>query len=324
MRKKRYMDERDEILKLVSEEALKPPEVGSDDIQPHISFFKEFYKEKLIAIIFYGSRLSDKTKKPDSSLDFFVVTDDGEIPAHSFLTRLLHKVVPPTSLSAAIGESGEKIFKYIHLDIEQLESACSPRMKDFFVAGRLSKRVKVVYYRDEANLKRVLGALADAVKSLVPMVCSILPGEFSFSQYLTASVGISYLSEWRFEISGKIEALISASPEYYEKLYGSILKTPAAQKCVEKTGEDGFENRVTKRQTARVKSLLRRSRIRGALRWPQYALTVKHAAQILIAKIERTHPEIKLKPIHKKRPYLFGIPYLLFLLCKGYIKTHDT
>ncbi|GAB4290344.1 MAG: hypothetical protein Kow0090_03420 [Myxococcota bacterium] len=310
------------LYEIISEEALSQPEVSGELLDPYINLFKEIYGEKLEAVIFYGSCLSEKTRKPDSTPDFFVITADGKIANHSFFTRLLHNFVPPNSQTARL--EGGTLFKYIHLDTEQLQSATNPGMKDLFVAGRLSKRVKLVYLRDDGVKKAVVASLLNALYSILPLAFAFLPHRFSFRELLRAAVGVSYLSEWRVEAAGKIEALISASSEYYERLYREAAETAEERGLIKKAEDDMYEKALLIDAEKRAKRFMLASRIRGVLRWPKYLLTVKGWSEIIVSKIERTHPDIKLNPRHKRHPIIFGFPYLIFLLTKGYIGTHRT
>ena len=81
---------------------------------------------------------------------------------------------------------------------------------------------------------------------------------------------------------------------------------------------------VPEGERAAAARLLRQSRIRGACRWPQYGLTVRHGLEIMIAKIQRTHPEVRLSPVARRHPVLFALPTFVRLLFAGVIKTHPT
>jgi hypothetical protein len=321
-----------ELESLIRKEVVRLGAEAGPTVAPHLARFETCYAEELLAVLFYGSCLSPTTRRAGSTPDFFVITKDGDIPAHPRRTRLLHRVLPPTSLTASVETVGVlpapgaleacELFKYIHLDLEQLDRACGPAMQDLFVAGRLSKRVGLVFCRDGETLERIVAALAAAVVSLVPLVCARLPGRFALPDYLHAAVAISYASEFRIEAAGKVEALIASAPDHYERLHRLGLEIAELLGLVRPEGEGRFSNLVTPRARRRAESLLGRSRRRGLLRWPKHVLTVERWSDVVFQKLERAHPELRPSPLHRRHPLLFGIPYLLLFLSRGYITLH--
>jgi hypothetical protein len=303
----------------IASEAVGPALGASELVAPYLAFFRARYGDKLAAVIFYGSCLSEATRSPTSTPDFFVVTNDGALPSHSRLTRALHGFVPPASQSAELPSHG--IFKYVYLDLHQLERLCSPQMPDLFAAGRLSKRVKVVLHRDEECRARVCRALSSAVLELVPLACADLPQRFTLAEYLRASVGISYQSEFRIEVPGKVEALIDAFPDYYRELYRRVLDVAEARGQVTRV-EDGFRSLLAPAARVRARGFLRASRRRALLRWPKVLLTMDHWGEVVLQKAERARPGLRFPEAHRRHPLLFAFPYLLMFLSRGYITTH--
>lgn len=303
----------------IAEACVDPALGGSELVAPYLAFFRERYGEKLAAVIFYGSCLSEATRSSTSTPDFFVVTRDGEVPAHSRLTRALHGYVPPASQSADLG--GGRLFKYVYLDLAQLAYLTGPAMPDLFAAGRLSKRVKVVHHADEETRAQVCRALASAALSLVPLACADL-GErpFSLEEYVRAAVGISYQSEFRIEVPGKVQALVGAFPDYYRELHGRVLALAVARGELAREG-DRFRH-LEPAARAQAGRFLAASRRRALLRWPKVLLTMEHWGEVVLQKVERANPGLRFPEAPRRHPLLFALPYLVIFLSRGYISTH--
>lgn len=312
----------EELRRFVEEQVLTPPAGVQELVAPYLTLFRTRYGGQLAAVIFYGSCLSERTRSPSSTPDFFVVTRDGAIPAHSRLTRLLHPVLPPASQSAELVLEGRpRWFKYVYLDLAQMERLCSQAMTDLFTAGRLSKRVALVWTADSATARQVTAALASAVGSLLPLACALLPESFGLDEYIQASVGLSYRSEYRIETPGKVEALVAAFPDYYQALCRRVLEVGEARGLLERLEGGRYRNRIGGAQRAAALALLRRSRARGLARWPKVLLTMEHWSEAVLGKLERADPSLRVPARHRRHPFVFALPYLIMLLRKGYLRT---
>ena len=309
-----------ELERFIEEEVLRPLPAASALLAPYLDFFHARYGQKLEAVIFYGSCLSAATSSPTSTPDFFVVTSDGELPSHARLTRALHALVPPASQSAQLGGEERRFFKYVYLDLGQLEGLCSEAMKDLFAAGRLSKRVALVHVRDRAALERVVRALTAAVVSLVPIACALLPPSFELGDYVETGVGLSYQSEYRIEVPGKVAALIRAFPDYYQELYRRVLEVAAERRLVRREGER-YQSLLTPAQRSAAIARLARSRRRGLLRWPKVLLTMDGWGEAVLQKLERKNPGLRIPGRHRRHPLVFAVPYLWRLLRDGQLRT---
>jgi hypothetical protein len=306
----------------VEEQVLSPPAGAQELVAPYLALFHSRYAGQLAAVIFYGSCLSERTRSPSSTPDFFVVTRDGAIPAHSRLTRLLHPVLPPASQSAElVAEGRPRWFKYVYLDIAQLERLCSPAMTDLFTAGRLSKRVALVWASDPATARRVAAALAAAALSLLPLACALLPESFGLDDYIQAAVGLSYRSEYRIETPGKVAALVAAFPDHYQALCRRVLEVGEAGGLVARLEGERYRNRLSAAQREAALALLRRSRVRGLARWPKVLLTMERWSEAVLGKLERVDPSLRVPDRHRRHPFVFALPYLIMLLRRGYLRT---
>jgi hypothetical protein len=308
--------------RFVSAQVLALPPGVAELAAPYLAFFRERYGDKLAALIFYGSCLSEATRSPTSTPDFFVITDDGALPAHSRLTRLLHPLLPPASQSARLpAEPARGYFKYVYLDLAQLEALCAERPPDLFAAGRLSKRVALVFARDRLAEQRVGRALAGAVISITPIALALLPPRFDLGSCVAAAVGLSYRGEVRLEVAGKVEALIRAFPDHYQTLYRLALADAADRGLVCVLDENCYESLLSPAQREAALRRLARSRRRAVLRWPKVLLTMEGWSEAVLQKLERMDPSLKIPERHRRHPFVFSLPYLLMLLRKGYLRT---
>ncbi len=308
-----------ELRDIVAREALSGPPPGLNDAPRWVKRFQDVYGDKLAALVMYGSCLSADTAKPDSTPDFIAITDDGQVSGHSWITRRLHNYIPPASQGA---KADGIVFKYLHLDLAQLKLATSPALKDVFIAGRLCKRVRLLYSRDEATTDSVIDSLVAAVHTMAPHVLAILPGEVERSDYLLASLAISYLGEWRFESPGKVESLLASARPHYESIFGPIFDEHVAAERLVWIDAQRYRVCIGKKERKKTQRLLKRSRRRAAGRWPKFAASMRHATEMMLTKLARSNPHITLSDAAKKRPVLHALPILIRAFFSGALRTH--
>jgi len=314
-------DALERLQRFVAAQVLAPPAGVAERAAPYVAFFRERYGEKLAALIFYGSCLSEATRSPTSTPDFFVITEDGRIPAHSRLTRALHPLLPPASQTARLPADPGGLFKYVYLDLDQLEALCGEAPADLFAAGRLSKRVALVFARDRPAEERVCRALAGAVSSILPIACALLPPSFDLDAFVAAAVGLSYRSELRFEVPGKVEALIRAFPDHYRTLYALALEVAEAHGLVRRLAGQRVDSLLTPAQRGAALARLSRSRRRAVLRWPKVLVTMQGWSEAVLQKLQRMDPELQIPERHRRHPFVYALPYLIMFLRRGYLRT---
>ena len=300
-------------------------EISADDrslTEPYLLFLKKIYGQKLEAVIFYGSCLSPKMRSATSTPDFFAIVSDGKISGHSFFTRALHFYVPPATQTARLDTPDSTVFKYLYLDLQQLAAVCGHHMKDIFAAGRLSKRVKLIYYRDEKAKQDVVSALASAVVSLTAPVCASLPQQFTFQQYLKTFVGFSYLGEYRIETPGKVDSILGSFEDYLFDLHSLSLEAAESHGLIRAANEDLYDNLTSEPQKRAARKLLRRSKARGLMRWPKVGLTVGHWSEVLFGKLQRKNPDFKVSAFARNHPLICALPYLIRFIAGGYLKVN--
>ncbi len=162
----------------------------------------------------------------------------------------------------------------------------------------------------------------------VPWALRGMTEPFDDLQFALSCLNLSYAGETRVEASSKVPKLFDAEKEFYLKVYpGFLKKLPKMKKMLKKGSENGMHTPGGRKfsmwlRKTRFKWFLKKSRIRGILRWPKFLVTVDEWIDIIFAKIERTKG-IKLHATERQRrhPLIFGWPYLFRLIRAGAIKS---
>jgi hypothetical protein len=309
----------DELLALFRQKYLVP-------LDPVLASFVEHFRTQfgkgLRAVVFYGSRLSEATRSANSILDFFLFAEDyvGFYPKARDV--VLNQVLAPNTYHVRVGSERAK---YNVVSLSDFRRETSPRARDLFHAGRFSKRVGLLYARDEATREEMLRLFLGAMKTVVPLAVSRLGAEFTFDEFLYAALAVSYAAEMRVESDSKVASLLKSEEPFYRLVYGALLARYAAE-----SGEIRFdgERRVWSQdqpsleaRRARTERLLRRSKRRMAVRWFKYMATLEGWTDLLLDKIERTKGiRVELTPLQRKYPYIFGWPHFFRFVRKGLAK----
>jgi hypothetical protein len=289
----------------------------SMDATPTVDRFVQRFRERhgagLVAVVFYGSRLAGTTGGRRGIYDFFLVADGYRGFYHRRRDAWLNRFLAPNTYHLEV--EGEHC-KYNVVSLEDLRRETSPRAKDLFHAGRLSKRVAVAWTRDVAAREEILRLCLEAMKTVAPLALSRLDGEVPLDRFLRAVIGISYAAEIRVETDSKVGRLIDAERDFYARVYGALLERLAgpAQAGAWHAAADPVLR-------ARTEALLRRSRARMYARWFKYMGTLEGWLDLLLDKIERTKGiRLELTPLQRRYPYIFGWPLFFRFLRQGLVK----
>lgn len=305
---------------IVAERMLTPPPI---DVTPYIERILQTYGDRVVGIFMYGSMLSDVTKSQTSFPDFFVITDGYRKVFRKFSHWLWAHFLPPHIYHLRLDE--RRNCKYNLVSLRRFERETSNRAKDIYILGRFCKRVSLVYARDEECRQRLLDCCARAVESCVPWALRGMSGPFDREQFILATLNLSYAGETRVEAATKVPKLYAAEKSYYDAVIPAFLQQHAAQEHrVRQVGEDRFEpvgGRLRRFFCAfRLAWFLKKSRIRGILRWPKFLITVDEWIDIILAKIERTKGiKLEVTPRQRRYPLIFGWPHLFRLIRAGAI-----
>lgn len=310
----------DDLKNIVGERTLAPPTL---DVSPFVERILQRYGRKVLGIFMYGSMLSDVTKSATSFPDFFVVTDDYRRVFQQFGHWLWAHFLPPHIYHLRLDEA--RRCKYNLVSLRQFRRETSKRAKDIYILGRFAKRVALVFSRDESARRFLLECCFRSMCNVVPWTIRGMERPFDATEFTLACLNLSYAGETRVEKSSKVPELFRSEESLYLAVYPELLLKEASRSKTVAIGEDGRfrplgSSVIRWLRRLRLSWFLRRSRIRGILRWPKFLLTVDEWVDILLAKIERTKGiKLVVTPRQRRHPLVFGWPHLFRLIRAGAI-----
>jgi len=261
---------------------------------------------RVSAVLLYGSVLWRDVQGHASHPDFIVVIDSFRGWRRGRANALWGSMLPPTVYRLSDGEAHAKACV---VTAEQLATQTSRRARDLHLAGRLSKRVALVWSRDEAARRQVVAAQAAALKTMARLVLNRHAQPVARDPLLLDLLGLSYESEIRIREPGKVQALFEVEREHYRAIGKALL---AALGATPLDGE-GTHFQVPAHSAAtagETRRLLRRSRRRAYLRWPKYLATYDGWLDYLLAKLTRSGSAVALTERQRRHPFLFALPVL--------------
>ena len=258
------------------------------------------------AVLLYGSVLWNSVRGNGSYPDFIVIIDGFRGWRRAWADALWGAMLPPTVYHLRDGDTSAKLCV---ATCAQLATQTSARAKDLHLAGRLSKRVALVWSRDEAARQQIVGAQADALKMMARLVMNRFQGSVGVDDFMLALLGLSYESEIRILEPGKIQALFAVEREHYRAVGRALLASLGA------TALDGEGTRFQfpvggGAPAEETRRLLRRSRRRAYLRWPKYLATYDGWLDYLLAKLARSGHPVALTERQRRHPFIFALPVL--------------
>ena len=295
------------------------------DVAPFVEAILKRYGNKVVGIYMYGSVLSKVTKSTTSFPDFFVVTDGYRGVFQDFSHWLLAYFLPPHIYHLRLSDSLR--CKYNLVSLGRFKRECSKKAKDIYILGRFGKRVALVYSREERSRDELVNCCHEAMSNVAIWTLRGLQGSFNEEIFTLDCLNLSYVGETRVETSSKVPKLFEAEKDFYLEVYPELLKrSPRAQKMFVPDGDGHFKaagsglRRWLRR--LRFRWFLKKSRIRGILRWPKFLVTVDEWVDIILAKIERTKGiKIELSARQRRHPLIFGWGHFLRLMRAGAIKS---
>lgn len=256
------------------------------------------------AILLYGSCLWSSLRGPTSHPDFFVIVNSLRTWHDRLSHSLLNVLLPPSIYRLRVGGLQAKISVTSEA---QIGRHCGIGAPDLHHLGRLSKRVALVWSRDEASRQLVVDAQESALLALARLVRPRLGEEVDVDEFMTTLLRLSYEAEVRIAEHGKAEALFQVEREHYRAVGRELLVRLGAV-----AGSRAPQRRLPPITIppAQVQRTLRRSRRRAVLRWPKYICTYDGWVDYVMAKLARTGDRLSLTPRQRRHPLLFGIPVL--------------
>ncbi|MCL4557358.1 MAG: hypothetical protein M1491_01745, partial [Deltaproteobacteria bacterium] len=275
-------------------------------------------------VFMYGSMLNPGLSTPTSYPDFYIIVDSYAGFYGSRVHTLLNMVLPPNSYFLELSDNGTSMpSKYCVIDKRDLYRCTHyPHIKDFFISGRLAKRIAILYAKDGEFLSGFIDSVYHAMHFNVMFALSDLActGGFSFDDFMLKLLGLSYRAEVRTETQDKIAGLYAGERDFYRDVYGKFLEQEILGRTVEKT--DGTYRTVRPYSIEPgIAGFISRSRRRAVYRWPKSIYTFSNYVDYLALKVERTTGEnLRLSKWDRRLPLVFGWRHLFRLLKKKAIR----
>jgi len=258
------------------------------------------------AVLLYGSALWSSVRGATSQPDFIVVIDSFRGWRRGVMDSLWGAMLPPTVYRLRDGDAFAKVCV---VTSEQLRRQTSAAARDLHLAGRLSKRVAVVWARDQAARQQIVAAQASALRTMARLVLNRFPLQVELDAFMVALLGLSYESEIRIREPGKIKALFEVEAPHYRAV-GRALLVGLGGKPLDAAATRFQLAAGSVASPAETRRLLRRSRRRAYLRWPKYLATYDGWLDYLLAKLARSGSPVALTERQRRHPFIFALPVL--------------
>jgi hypothetical protein len=244
------------------------------------------------AVLLYGSCLWPSVRGASSCPDFIVVVDSLRAFFGSLWPALLGALLPPSVYRLRRGEAQAKLSV---VSVAQLAAGCGAEGKDLHLAGRLCKRVALIWARDAQSRALIVEARLAALRTLTPLALARLePARVGLDTFVDALLRLSYDSEVRIVEPTKVASLFAAEREHYRAVGRALL------------GEAG----VRAAPLAELERRLSRSRRRALLRWPKYLVTYDGWLEYLTTKLARAGSPVALSAWQRRLPLVLALPVL--------------
>ncbi len=273
--------------------------------QPFLDELAAHPERSVRAVVLYGSCLWPSVRGESSCPDFIVVVDSLRAYFGSVGPALLGAVLPPSVYRL---RSGDQFAKLSVASVAQLKSQCGDAAKDLHLAGRLSKRVALVWARDEASRALVVDAQLAALRTLAPLALARLGRRVALDGFVDAVLRLSYESEVRIVEPTKVTALFAAEREHYRAVGRALLDEIGAEPVA--SSDELVVPAHAVAPKAELERRLRRSRRRALLRWPKYLVTYDGWLEYLTMKLARAGTPVALSAWQRRLPLILALPVL--------------
>ena len=258
--------------------------------------------EGILAVVFYGSVRRDHVDE-GRIVDFYLLADSYRSLHAGWFARRMNAALPPNVYYLEVPFEGRRVrAKYNLMTLEQFERAMRPETFQSYFWARFAQPSSLVWARDEESRARVVGALAQAVETLVASAWPLFASPPAPEAFWCRAFSETYSSELRAERKGRAEQIYRTYAERYDKLL-DLVPQPAPA---------GAEGQGRARRAWFARRVL--GKTLSVLRLLKAAFTFQNGADYLAWKIGRhAGLEIELTPWQRRHPIL-AAPLLFWRL----------
>jgi len=290
-------------------------------------YFQERFGSELLAVILYGSCLSQVTRRESSIYDFFLICGRYRPFYRNWKLALFNYFLPPNIFYFELQdpEAGRLAGKYSVTSLRDFRHETSPRARDTYHLGRFAKRVVISYTRDEKVREGLIDAILSAMEQNIALALPFLPPRFQRDEFILTLLGMSYRGETRMDLDSKVEELFRAEAEYYRQCYAELLRACLLENNLGSESDGGYslpeKPRRRRFRLMKTRAFLFQTRIRTYLRWPKYIITFDNWLDYLLSKLERSKGiRLELTARERKYPLIFCWKHFFRLKRAGKIK----
>jgi len=293
-------ESRGELIAFLDNELRAPVSQAANALSERV---RSLYGDSVLAVLYYGSCFRSGTET-DGILDIFVIIDNYRAVYSSRALAVANRVLPPNVFYIEmVFEDTVLRSKYAIISLEQFIQRTSRRCFHTFFWARFAQPCALTFTRDDAVHKRIAGALAEAVDTVVQRTLPLLPSTFDAAALWTTALSASYKTELRPEPGDAATRLVAKNIQRYEIVTRLALNSGAAD------DDRIYRNALAEPAQRRGRLAWRVRRVQGKLinllRIMKAAFTFDGGVDYVLWKIER-HSGVKVEatPMLRRHPLL--------------------
>jgi hypothetical protein len=245
------------------------------------------------AVLLFGSALAPAIRRPTSIPDLAALVDDLDAALLAFdltpFARRAAHLLPPITVALRDPASADTLAK-VNVISFAAARASFLRPDDLSLAGRLAKKTRLLYARDDRARDDTAALLAAATDVMAHATMLALPRVISLDDASRRCFALSYRAEPRPETAAQIAARYQAFAADYRARYGPRLVSAARARGIEVAGDALVDSRpasIRRIETRVLTALLLRSRVRTLARWARQLVVYRGWLPYLAGKLRR-------------------------------------
>lgn len=261
------------------------------------------------AVLAYGSSLRG-VPAADTLIDLYVLTDDWSAVSTSPLARLGCWLLPPNVYYAESAWDGTRLrAKSAVVPLARFAARMAATTANPYFWARFAQPCRIVYGRDAAARDAVIGALAQAVRTMIAASLPLArPGDGPIELW-QRGLAETYRTELRAEAASRAGEIVAADPDYYRSVTEAVLGVGWSAV----SGPEAAAVRLWRRRVG--------GKVLSVLRLLKAAFTFQGGADYLAWKIARhSGAAIELRPWQRRHPILGALWLLPGLIRRGAVR----